>query len=52
MLVSIGHAIGIKPIEFLLKTKNKKLLKIIGVIFTNIIIGTNLFMILTNAAID
>jgi hypothetical protein len=48
----VGHAIGIKPVELLLKTSNKLILKIIGVIFTIGIIGINLFMIITNAALD
>ncbi len=52
VMTSVGHAIGIKPVEALLKTSNKTIIKIIGVIFTLGIIGINLFMIVTNAAID
>lgn len=52
VMTSFGHAIGIKPVELLLKTQNKFILKFIGVIFTIGIIGLNLFMIITNAAID
>ncbi len=52
ILTSFGHAIGIKPVELLLKTKNNLIIKIFGVILTLGIIGVNLFMIITNAAID
>ncbi len=52
IVIAVAHAIVTKPIEIMLETKMNIFVKAFGVIVTIGAVGLNLFMIVTNAAID